>query len=188
MDNYLKRVASANGMALEDVDTAVTSALSVTTEGEGDDSPALQKLAFEVMYRIGRVTPVTPIAIVSISLLAARGKARTAGDVMLPPVSVLRSETVRDAFERMLRREAGAQEAAGQDFVGRVQLHSFAAILRHIQFVTEDGAGLLQSQKKQSVGVIGGELYPAVVFVRIQPVIMVRVLPVNVPWRDALQT
>lgn len=32
---------------------------------------------------------------------AAHVKARTAGDVMLPPVSVLRRETVRDAFERM---------------------------------------------------------------------------------------
>ena len=37
----------------------------------------LQKLAFEVMYRIGRVTPITPTALVSIVLLAARGEART---------------------------------------------------------------------------------------------------------------
>jgi glycerol-3-phosphate O-acyltransferase len=48
---------------------------------DDDESPGLQKLAFEVMYRIGRVTPVTPVAIVSISLLAARGKARTAGEI-----------------------------------------------------------------------------------------------------------
>lgn len=59
----------------------VSSALSPIDGEEDDDSPALQKLAFEVMYRIGRVTPVTPIAMVSISLLAARGKARTAGEV-----------------------------------------------------------------------------------------------------------
>ncbi len=41
----------------------------------------LQKVAFEVMYRIGRVTPVTPIAVVSIALLAARGKVRTADEI-----------------------------------------------------------------------------------------------------------
>ncbi|MFP3883263.1 MAG: 1-acyl-sn-glycerol-3-phosphate acyltransferase [Actinomycetota bacterium] len=53
-------------------------------EGIGHDdeaSPGLQKLAFEVMYRIGRVTPVTPVAVVSIALLAARGRAKTAGEL-----------------------------------------------------------------------------------------------------------
>ena len=59
----------------------VSSALSGTSDLEDDHSPGLQKLAFEVMYRIGRVTPVTPVAIVSISLLAARGKARTASEI-----------------------------------------------------------------------------------------------------------
>ncbi|HEU4894434.1 MAG TPA: 1-acyl-sn-glycerol-3-phosphate acyltransferase [Acidimicrobiia bacterium] len=59
----------------------VSSALSGTLDRGDDDSPGLQKLAFEVMYRIGKVTPVTPVAIVSISLLAARGKARTAGEI-----------------------------------------------------------------------------------------------------------
>jgi glycerol-3-phosphate O-acyltransferase len=47
-------------------------------EEDEEASPGLQKLAFEVMYRIGRVTPATPVAVVSIALLAARGKARTA--------------------------------------------------------------------------------------------------------------
>jgi glycerol-3-phosphate O-acyltransferase len=59
----------------------VSSVLNDTTDRGEDYSTGLQKLAFEVMYRIGRVTPVTPIAIVSISLLAARGKARTAGEL-----------------------------------------------------------------------------------------------------------
>ncbi len=52
--------------------------------GIGDDdeeSLGLQKLAFEVMYRIDQVTPITPIAVVSIALLGARGKARTAGEL-----------------------------------------------------------------------------------------------------------
>jgi len=44
----------------------------------GETSLGLQKLAFQVMYRIGRVTPITPVAVVSIALLAARGKAATA--------------------------------------------------------------------------------------------------------------
>jgi glycerol-3-phosphate O-acyltransferase len=47
-------------------------------EGEEEASTGLQKLAFQVMYRIGRVTPVTPIAVVTIALLSARGRARSA--------------------------------------------------------------------------------------------------------------
>lgn len=54
--------------------------ISVAAEMEGadiaDDDPIeIQKLAFEVMYRIGSVTPVTPTAIVSTVLLAAKGRA-----------------------------------------------------------------------------------------------------------------
>jgi glycerol-3-phosphate O-acyltransferase len=58
------------------------SVASVTGFGDDEvDAVDLQKLAFEVMYRIGRVTPTTPIAVVSIALLAARGKARTAREL-----------------------------------------------------------------------------------------------------------
>jgi glycerol-3-phosphate O-acyltransferase len=46
----------------------------VTDEGSLD----LQKLAFEVMYRIGQVTPITPIALVSLALLALHGTAASA--------------------------------------------------------------------------------------------------------------
>lgn len=56
---------------------SVAPVLETIDEGE-EISIGLQKLAFEVMYRIGRVTPITPTAVVSIALLAARGKARTA--------------------------------------------------------------------------------------------------------------
>lgn len=49
-----------------------------TSEAE---SLAVPKMAFEVMYRIGEVTPVTPTAMVSIALLAARGKARTPAQI-----------------------------------------------------------------------------------------------------------
>ncbi len=45
---------------------------------QDEASIGLQKLAFEVMYRIGQVTPITPTALVTIALLAARGNARNA--------------------------------------------------------------------------------------------------------------
>jgi glycerol-3-phosphate O-acyltransferase len=48
---------------------------------ESDSSLAVSKMAFEVMYRIGRVTPVTPTAMVSIVLLAAQGKAQTSEQI-----------------------------------------------------------------------------------------------------------
>jgi len=52
-----------------------------TIEGDDETSIGLQKLAFEVMYRIGQVTPITPTAFVSIALLAARGSARSAAQI-----------------------------------------------------------------------------------------------------------
>lgn len=62
---------------------APVSVASVIEDIGEDDQPStgLQKLAFEVMYRIGRVTPVTSVAVVSIALLAARGKAKTADEL-----------------------------------------------------------------------------------------------------------
>ena len=50
-------------------------------EGDDETSVGLQKLAFEVMYRIGQATPVTPTALVSVALLAARGAARPVGQI-----------------------------------------------------------------------------------------------------------
>lgn len=49
-----------------------------TIEDVDEASTGLQKLAFEVMYRIGRATPISPVTVASIALLAARGKAKTA--------------------------------------------------------------------------------------------------------------
>jgi glycerol-3-phosphate O-acyltransferase len=40
---------------------------------DSEEAVDLQKLAFEVMYRISRVTPITPTSVVSISLLSGRG-------------------------------------------------------------------------------------------------------------------
>lgn len=50
---------------------------SMAVSGE-EDSIELQKVAFEAMKRIGQATPITPIAVVSIVLLAERGLARDA--------------------------------------------------------------------------------------------------------------
>jgi glycerol-3-phosphate O-acyltransferase len=60
---------------------SVSAVIGSIDEDEEEGSLGLQKLAFEVMYRIGRVTPTTPTAVVSIALLAARGKARSAEEL-----------------------------------------------------------------------------------------------------------
>jgi glycerol-3-phosphate O-acyltransferase len=49
--------------------------------GEDESSVDLQKLAFEAMYRIGQVTPITPTALVSVALLEARGTARSSSQL-----------------------------------------------------------------------------------------------------------
>lgn len=59
---------------------SVESVIREIDDGE-EDSIGLQKLAFEVMHRIGRVTPITPTAVVTIALLGARGSARTAAEL-----------------------------------------------------------------------------------------------------------
>ncbi len=41
----------------------------------------LQKLSFEVMYRISQVTPITPTSVVSIVMLSARGRAMTLNEI-----------------------------------------------------------------------------------------------------------
>ncbi|MDH3249560.1 MAG: 1-acyl-sn-glycerol-3-phosphate acyltransferase [Acidimicrobiia bacterium] len=47
----------------------------IGADGIDEDHLDLQKLAFEVMYRISQVTPITPTAVVSIAILAARTEA-----------------------------------------------------------------------------------------------------------------
>lgn len=55
----------------------ISVANSLTGADLDDADPIeIQKLAFEVMYRMSMVTPVTPTALVSTVLLAARGEAR----------------------------------------------------------------------------------------------------------------
>lgn len=68
-----------------DIHVTFAEPISVRTEldvepGTHDDL-AIQKLAFEVMYRIGSVTPFTPTSVLSIVLLQAKGDALDAGDI-----------------------------------------------------------------------------------------------------------
>lgn len=63
---------------------SVAKAMAGSAGGDGSDLEQdvdLAKLAFEVMYRIGQVTPITPAAVVSIALLQAGGAARTIEDL-----------------------------------------------------------------------------------------------------------
>ncbi|MGB7861070.1 MAG: 1-acyl-sn-glycerol-3-phosphate acyltransferase [Acidimicrobiia bacterium] len=61
-----------------------------------ETSIGLQKLAFEVMYRIGRVTPITPATVLSIALLSARGNARTAQGLAEECADLFRFIEMRD--------------------------------------------------------------------------------------------
>ncbi len=60
-----------------------------------ETSLGLQKLSFEVMYRIGQVTPITPAAVVSIVLLAARGSAKTADELAMACADLTRFISAR---------------------------------------------------------------------------------------------
>lgn len=84
---------------------SLATALENTTERE-EGSPELQKIAFEVMYRIGGVTPVTPVALASIALLAARGKARTVSEL---------AESCRRLVEFVRRRDLPVTERLDLD-------------------------------------------------------------------------
>jgi len=61
-----------------------------------ESSLGLQKLSFEVMYRIGQVTPITPAALVSIVLLASRGSAKTATELASACADLTRFISIRD--------------------------------------------------------------------------------------------
>ncbi len=56
---------------------SVTKELAGTVGDAEEITIEVQKLAFEVMYRISRITPITPSSIVAIALLARHGRGRT---------------------------------------------------------------------------------------------------------------
>jgi glycerol-3-phosphate O-acyltransferase len=55
----------------------------IPTGTDDEASIELQKLAFEVMYRISRVTPITPTSVVAIALLSTRGRSLDAAGVAI---------------------------------------------------------------------------------------------------------
>jgi glycerol-3-phosphate O-acyltransferase len=65
-------------------------------DGElAEGSVDIAKLAFEVMFRVGQVTPITPTALVAITLLAAKGNARTITELASLAEELDRYVTVR---------------------------------------------------------------------------------------------
>jgi glycerol-3-phosphate O-acyltransferase len=74
------------------------------------------------MYRIGRVTPATPIAIVSMALLAARGKAKTA-----------------EELAKECARLVDFVEARGIPTTGTLDLADAASVTRLLDWLAEHG-------------------------------------------------
>ncbi|CAN5812862.1 glycerol-3-phosphate 1-O-acyltransferase [soil metagenome] len=83
-----------------DIHISFAEPISVRKELQGGDRPedplAVQKLAFEVMYRIGTVTPVTPTSVLAIVLLAARGNARDSDAIATESAALTRYIRRRD--------------------------------------------------------------------------------------------
>ena len=118
---------------------SVASVLEDAKERE-EGSPELQKLAFEVMYRIGRVTPVTPVALVSIALLAARGKARTATELAEECVRLVEFVRSRDLpTTEHLELDDPASVARILDWLGEHgNVSSHEAIDRHVFWLDDE--------------------------------------------------
>ena len=90
----------------------------LATIDDTDEEPiGLQKLAFEVMYRIGRVTPITPTAIVSIVLLAARGKALTASKYNIAQFETQKAQLEARNLDTRTEAEDLASRLDGQTFI-----------------------------------------------------------------------
>jgi glycerol-3-phosphate O-acyltransferase len=70
-------ISVAKAMAGSEIPIATDSGETDSARPDSVHDLDLAKLAFEVMYRIGQVTPITPAAVVSIALLQAGGAART---------------------------------------------------------------------------------------------------------------
>lgn len=88
--------------------------------GGGDESPdawrlALQKVAFEVAFRINRVTPVTATALVTLALLGVRDRALTLGQVrgVLEPLRAYLAERGLPHSGDVLRTNAGVRGVLG---------------------------------------------------------------------------
>jgi len=118
--------------------------ISVASFIEGIDdeetSTDVEKLAFEVMYRIGRVTPTTPVAVVSIALLAARGKAKTAAELAEECVRLVEFIRARGlpTTERLDLADAGEVTRILDWLAEHGNVSSHAAIDRRVFWPTDE--------------------------------------------------
>ena len=118
---------------------SVAAALAVI-EPEDEASIGLQKLAFEVMYRIGRVTPITPTALVTVALLAARGSARSAEQLAEDCTSLSDFVTIRGLpVTEDLDLADPARVTAVLDWLGEHgNVSSHAAVGRRVFWLDEE--------------------------------------------------
>ncbi|HET9203915.1 MAG TPA: 1-acyl-sn-glycerol-3-phosphate acyltransferase [Acidimicrobiia bacterium] len=107
---------------------------------EDETSIDLQKLAFEVMYRIGKVTPITPTALVSLALLEARGTARSAGQLAEETTRLTEFATARNlpTTEDADLRDATRVSAILDGLAEHDNVSSHEALGRRVFWLDED--------------------------------------------------
>ncbi len=105
-----------------------------------ETSIGLQKVAFEVMYRIGQVTPVTPTALVSVALLAARGASRTVEQVSDDTRRLLEFATAREipTTEDFDPRDPGRVEAVLEWLAENDNLSRHEALGRKVFWLSDE--------------------------------------------------
>jgi glycerol-3-phosphate O-acyltransferase len=105
-----------------------------------ETSIGLQKLAFEVMFRIGQVTPVTPTALVSVALLAARGASRTVVQVSDDTRRLLDFATAREmpTTEDFDPKHQGRVEAVLEWLVENENASSHEALGRKVFWLSDE--------------------------------------------------
>jgi glycerol-3-phosphate O-acyltransferase len=120
MIDYLRRQASVQGTAyvrfgepLSLRDAIAAAAVSPSENGQQPGEPkrdlTVEKVAFEIMHRINRATPVTPAALVTTALLGIGDRALTLGElrhVLAPMLDYVRRRDV-PITEDILERETG---------------------------------------------------------------------------------
>jgi glycerol-3-phosphate O-acyltransferase len=111
-----------------------------TIESDDETSIGLQKLAFEVMYRIGQVTPLTPTAMISVALLAARGSARSADQIAEDAVRLLEFARAREipTTEDFHPGEPGRVSAVLDRLAENDNLSSHEALGRRVFWLDDD--------------------------------------------------
>ncbi len=108
--------------------------------GVDEQSVDLQKLAFEVMYRIGQVTPITPTALISIVMLSSRGNARNVTQIVDETGRLLEFVRARELpmTEEVDPSEEGRVTAILDWLVENDNASSHEALERKVYWLTEE--------------------------------------------------